>query len=79
MKTTDQKLDELYDGIQALAKQECWWFLDSLLQDFTPRIWRTDLDMLLGYATATFPFKSKLPSRVKFLDICKKLYYDPEL
>lgn len=75
----DQELDDLYDAVHALAKNGCWRFLDTVIQDFTPRIWRTDIDTLLGYATATLPFKSKLPSRVKFLDSCKQIHYYPEL
>jgi len=75
----DVELDELYDAITILMQNNCWTFLDRVIEDFIPRIWRTDIDILLGYATATLPGKSKLPSRVKFLDSCKQIHYYPEL
>lgn len=75
----DAELDELYDAIDVLMKNNCWSFLDGVLEDFIPRIWRTDIDILLGYLTATLPYKSKIPARVKFLDYCRKIHYYPEL
>lgn len=76
---TDNDLDEVYAAIDALMKIGAWKFLDALLVNWELSAWRTPLDLLLGYATATLPAKSKLPSRKAFMDKCKQLHSDPEL
>ena len=78
-KTTDIKLDEIYDAFDALMKAKCWNFIDGYLHDLCMRCWRTDIDILLAYATATLPAKTKLPHRKMFIDTCKHLHPNLEL
>lgn len=77
--TTDEQLDEIYDAVHALGKLKCFNVLHDILVNLEMKAWRTDLDILLGYATATLPFKSKLPYRVHFINKCKLLHSDPAL
>lgn len=78
-KTTDKELNDLYDTIDLLMKNGKWELLNLLFQIWEQRAWRTDLDMLLGCATASFPGKSKIKSRTAFIEKCKSLYPDSEL
>lgn len=78
-KVTDADLDELYEAIDVLMKIGAWKFLDSLLVNWELSAWRTPVDLLVGYATATMPAKSKLPSRKAFMARCMQLHTDPEL
>jgi hypothetical protein len=79
MKRIDIQLDDIYDGVDCLMWGGCWVFLNEHLDNLTPKIWRMNLDIVLGYATATFPGKSKLPSRAAFMNECIRRYPDPEL
>lgn len=76
---SDKQLDEIYDAIDALMRAGAWSFLDELFVTWEMRIWRTDVDILLAYATASFPAKSKLPSRKFFMSSCLRIYPDAEL
>jgi hypothetical protein len=67
-------VDEIHDAIDALLKAECWNFVDEILHNLTQRAWRTPLDELVTYATATLPAKSKLPGRERFMVTCKHLH-----
>ena len=78
-KITDKQIDEIYDAMDALMKAQCWKFLNDFFTDLCPRVWRTDIDILLSYATSTLPAKSKIPSRDKFIKTCKHLFPDVEL
>lgn len=73
------ELDKIHDAIDVLMKNGCWDFLNDYLLDLRMKAWRTDINLLVGYATVTLPSKSKLPNRKLFVDTCKKLYPDPEL
>lgn len=76
---SDKDLDDIYEAIDALLRAGSFKFLDELLRDWEARAWRTPLDILLAYATATFPAKSKLPSRKMFMDRCLRLYSSKKL
>ena len=75
----DHHLDEIYDTIDLLMKNGKWIILNQLFELWESRAWRTDLDILLGYATASLPGKSKIPHRAVFMDKCKRLYPDKKL
>jgi len=78
-KIVDKELDEIYTAIDALMKAGCWNFLNEFFEHFCQRVWRTDINILLGYATASLPGKSKIKSREKFIRTCKHLFPDVEL
>ena len=78
-KTTDADLDDIYDTIDLLMRNGKWNLLNELFQIWEQQAWRTDLDRLLGYATASFPAKSKIPSRRAFIEKCKVLHPEAEL
>ena len=78
-KILNKEIDKIHNAIDVLMRNDCWDFIDDILYDFTPRLWRTDIDILLSYATATFPGKSKLPSRKEFMRLCTSLHSDPKL
>lgn len=75
----DKELDEIYRAIDALFREGCFDFVDWLLEDKTGQVWRTDVVILVGYATITASAKSKLPSRPMFLAQCKRYHSDPTL
>ena len=77
--TTDKELDEIYDLVDTLMKEEDWWLLNNLCMVWASPDSTASLDIRLGLATATFPGKSKLPNRKVFMSKCKELYPDPEL
>lgn len=77
--TTDKELDELYDLIDSLMKEEDWWLLNNLCLTWAFPKSTVTLDTRLGIATATFPAKSKLPNRKVFMTRCKELHPDAEL
>jgi hypothetical protein len=76
---TQSELDNIYDTINFLMINGKWKVLDQLFSYWEQSIWRTDVDILLGYATASFPGKSKIPSRQKFINTCKKFHSNVEL
>lgn len=78
-KNVDAQLDEIYDSIDALMKLGAWDFLDDLFLYWEGKAWRTKVDILLGYATASLPGKSKLPHRKLFMDACLKFHPDKKL
>lgn len=78
-KLTDKEMDEIFLAIDSLMRAGCWNFLDEYFENFCQRVWRTDVDVLLTYATASFPGKSKIPSRARFIKTCKNLFPDVEL
>jgi len=78
-KTSEKKLDEIYGAIDVLMRDDRWGFLDDFLKNLIVRAWRTDIDELLAYATATFPGKSKIPSRAVFVSHCKRLFPDKDV
>jgi hypothetical protein len=75
----DTELDEIYRAIDALFRAGCFDFVDWLLEDKTGQVWRTEVVVLVGYATITAAAKSKLPHREMFLAQCKRYYPDPKL
>lgn len=78
-KCLDSQLDEVYCAIDALMWNGCWDYLNNNLLDLTMKAWRVQVDILLAYATATFPAKSKLSARAPFLEKCRSLYPKEEL
>lgn len=76
---TDKKLDEIYDAIDALMRVGAWNFLDELFISWEMKIWRTPVDILVAYATVSFPAKSKLPHRKFFMDSCFRFHPEPKL
>jgi hypothetical protein len=78
-KVSDKKLDEIYAAIDALMRVGAWNFLDELFTTWETRVWRTDIDILLAYATASYPAKSNIPSRKFFMSSCLRIHPKPEL
>jgi hypothetical protein len=78
-KTSEKKLDEIYDVIEVLMREGHWRFIDEFLDNLIIRMWRTDIDELLAYATATFPGKSNIPSRAAFISHCKAQFPNKSL
>jgi hypothetical protein len=76
---TANKIDQIYDAIHALSIDGCWKFMDDFLDMLEPRVWRTDVDELVSYATATLIFKDKLKKRDKFMKTCRKFHPKKEL
>ena len=76
---TKNKIDEIYDAVNALMNAGCWQFLDEILMDKAIQVWRTDVDVLLSYATATLPGKKKLKNRQRFMTTCKNYHPEPDL
>lgn len=76
---TDKEIDDIYDLFDFLMKKGKWELLDGMLSEILQRVWRTEIDMLLTYLTATLPAKSKLPSRTKLVNECKRWFPDNEL
>ena len=73
------RLDELNDAIDCLMTNGFFEFLDDILKDKLPQVWRMDLDILLGWATATLPAKSKLPSRKLLIETGKRYHPNKKL
>jgi len=69
----DIKLDEVYDTVDILSKKGYWSILDTMLLDLAFRVWRVDIDILMGYLTATLPVKDKIPAREYLLSECKRM------
>ena len=78
-KSINKQLDDLYDAIDVLMKHGHWQFLDDVLLDVAGKSWRMDLDIILGWVTATFPAKSKLKNRENLILQGKRFHPDPEL
>lgn len=75
----DAEIDEIYDAIDVLMRSGNFNFLNSLFPYWTSTAWRTSVHILLTYATASLPAKSKLPSRKAFMEECMKLHTEPKL
>ncbi len=78
-KVTDEQIDEIYTAIDTLMANGCWNFLNECFANLELKVWRTDLDILLSYATASLPGKSKIPARQHFIKTCKVRHPDIEL
>lgn len=76
---SDRILDEVYSAVDALMREGCWNVLDDMFIYLETKAWRTPLDILLSYATASFPGKSKIPARKFFMDRCLIIHPTPEL
>ena len=74
----NHELDVIYYAIDLLMKNGQWEFLDGVIHDLIIKVWRMDIDILMGYATVTLPGKSKLPSRKVFMEQCIRLHSDPK-
>ncbi len=73
------KINKIHKEIKVLIKEECWWFIDEFLFNFKQQIWRTDINELVAYATATLPAKEKLPSRSEFMRLCMTFFPNKKL
>lgn len=72
-------MDDIYDAVDLLMTAEAWTFLDLVFASLVPSVEEIELDLLLTYATASFPGKSNLPKRKEFMDKCIKIHSDPSL
>lgn len=63
---TDRRLDEIYDSIDDKLCAGDFEAVDIFLRQTD--VSKLDLDELLGYLTATFPAKNKLPFRHAFYE-----------
>jgi len=78
-KISDKQIDEIYTAVDVLMKANCWDFLNECFANLDLKVWRTDIDILLSYATASLPAKSKLPAREHFIKTCKSRHPDIKL
>jgi len=76
---TSKEIDVIYEGVEALLKAKAWEFLDKHMELMIMSIWRTEIDELIVYLTATRCVKSKLPSRAKYFAACTALFPDQEM
>ncbi len=76
---SDKKIDEVYFAVELLMYNGCWNVLDELLDSITIKAWRIEKDILLAYATATLPAKSRLPSRGGFIARSMELHPNKKL
>jgi hypothetical protein len=79
MKITDKQLDDVYDTLDYLMTKGQWTILEDLFIYWGQTAWRTELDLLLAYATASLPAKTKIVNRPAFIKQCMKFHPDPEL
>lgn len=77
--TSDLTLDSIYDFVDDAMKEGQWEELDRFYFYLVHHTGEKPLDVLLAYATASRAGKSKIPSRVDFINMCKKFYPDPKL
>ncbi len=70
-KSIDSELDKVYDNIDALLSSSNFEQCNSLLRGLNVN--ETGTDLLLGYLTATFPAKSRLPYRDTFYQNVEKV------
>ena len=78
-KVSEEEWNEVYYAMGALMKVSAWNFINDILLDATLKVWRTELDILMIYASATLPAKDKLKARPRFIDRCKKFHPNPRL
>jgi hypothetical protein len=78
-KAIQNELDGVYDMIDVLMTNGRWELLNKLFICWASMAWRTDLDILLGWATASLSGKSKIPAREMFIKTCKRLHPDVKL
>jgi hypothetical protein len=76
---TNKDIYVIYDGVEALMKAEEWEFLNKHIDILVMSVWRTEIDELLSYLTATLPCKSKLPARERYFRMCKQLFPDEKI
>ena len=72
-------IDDVYDTADYLMKKGSWNTLDIIIGFMADNSQQTNIDILLAWATATLPAKSKIPSRAIFIQKCKQSYPDAEL
>jgi hypothetical protein len=72
----DNQLDQIYDTIDDLLLNSKFSEVDCILERLEIKI---DLDLLLGYLTATYPAKSKLRKRENLFNKVKEEYTDEQL
>ena len=78
-KNIDARRDDINDAMELLMKAGHWKFIDGIFEDLIFRVWRTDIDILLGYATISLPSKRKIPHRKFFMAECRLRYPDEKL
>jgi len=76
---SDAVLDSIYDFIDGEMTKGNWETLNGFYAYLQHHVKEHPLDVLLAYATASFPGKSKIPSRGDFMKKCMELHPDPEL
>lgn len=72
----NSQLDQIYDTIDELLLEGKFSEIDRILEQVDTRI---DLNLLLGYLTATYPARSKLNKRVDLFNKVKLLAQDKQL
>jgi|APCry1669193128_1035447.scaffolds.fasta_scaffold22432_2 hypothetical protein len=78
-KVTDKQIDEIHTAIDVLMKCGCWNVLNEMFTGLDLKVWRTDIDILLSYATASLSGKKNIPARESFINTCKRIHPDIEL
>ncbi len=78
-KVSDKELDTIYDCVDDLMKGGCWIYLNTYFEALSVTVEKTPLDVLLAWATASLPAKTKISTRDGFIRKCKEVHPDPEL
>lgn len=68
---TDKELDTIYEEMDILVHNECYYTLDLLFEQLAISAWRRDINVLLAYATISYPIKHKLKNRERFIATAK--------
>jgi hypothetical protein len=75
MKSIDKRLDALFAWADRLMWANRPQDIDAVLRKLKSK----DLDILLGFLTATLPMKRKLPGRRRIYDMAKAIDSDPAM
>jgi hypothetical protein len=75
MRSIDARLDAIY----AWADRLMWAGQASKIDEVLRRLKSSDLDILLGFLTATLPMKKRLPNRLRLYEMAKEIDPDPRL
>ena len=75
MKSIDARLDSIY----AWADRLMWANRPDRIDQVLCRLKSSDLDILLGFLTATLPMRTRLPNRARIYEMAQAIDPDPGL
>jgi hypothetical protein len=75
---TNTEINPVYDAVYLLMNAGEWSILNDITECYVVVVENLSIDVLLTWATATLPAKSKLKNRVRFMDACLKFHSSPK-